>query len=221
MHRFCHGTRSVLTWGLLPLPPLLWKPCFYRCNAQAGQEYKWKPTYPISKYWKLIQQANELLDKMCSTLPPWQTYLHSDLGGQLQIQVCWTPGFHARTRQCGELCLPSHSPAVSPTAGVLMRAVDSRLAHARFSHTLTNSSSLPPLRPRCSYWWCSLPLRNWTWERGTHGPRKQVKTFELRILGFRVQGTWSRKGWGQHGLFLSSVLVPWGEGVQEEGRSPE
>lgn len=199
MHRFCHGTRSVLTWGLLPLLPLLWRPCFYHCNAPAGQEYKWKPTYPISKYWKLIQQANELLDKMCSTLPPWQTDLHSDLGGQLQIQICWTPEFHARTRQYRELCLQ----------------------HACFSHILTNSSSLPPLRPRCSYWWRSLPLRNWTWERGTHGPRKQVKTFELRILGFRVQGTWSRKGWGQHGLFLSSVLVPWGEGVQEEGRSPE
>ena len=178
MHRFCHRTRSVLTWGLLPLLPLLWKPCFYRCNARTGQEYKWKPTYPMSKYWKLIQQANELLDKMCSTLLPWQTCLHSDLGGQLQIQICWTPEFHARTWQYRELCLqlvlclPSHSPALSPAAGVLMRARGHPVAHPCFSHILANSSSLPPLRPWCSYWWCSLPLRNWTWERGTHGPRK-------------------------------------------------
>lgn len=49
------------------------------CHLQGpGQEFKWRPIYHKSKYLKCINQANKLLNAICSSLLSQQTFLYEN-----------------------------------------------------------------------------------------------------------------------------------------------
>lgn len=71
--------------------------------------------HPMSKYWKLIHQANKLLNTLCPL--PWQTYLHCDRGADFIyrfVGLLWVPcqNLAAQGAQCPGHALPPF-PAIA------------------------------------------------------------------------------------------------------------
>lgn len=126
--------------------------------CKAGEEYKWKPTEPVSRMFKNTNQNNTTLSKICSYFLPWSTDLHNDI----KATMTWIA--HGSSGNCERLCRKlSIAPDLwlyppSPVSSYLLTCMF-KGSHSPVD-TLTHDSLQPPslikscplatLRPRIS-----------------------------------------------------------------------
>lgn len=100
--------------------------------------HKWRPPCHVSKYLRVVNQANKLLDNICPFLLPGQTYPYNNFKGTFQIQMLGPlepQGQGMRPLSFltqGPLGLVRESHSKSPTSGPLgQKILGSQLLRAQ------------------------------------------------------------------------------------------
>lgn len=159
--------------------------------GQPGAKVQKKATHHISTYWRVINQTNKWLNKICSMLLPWQIFMIILVG--LELRTLRRLGVPDRmwkfqesqpvpclwTLACGPLLLSIPSLALSHTAGGLTYMYR-HLSPQKLP--LAQPSGLGPCTPREAH----RPLR----KRKGEGKRP-VQAFgsKLREFGWGIWGS--------------------------------